>query len=103
MITLQDELRYDALPPHILNPAPSLEAQERSTLRLIRERRREHTDIMRQWRRQIAERNGPAADASLSYAKDIRDLVHTHARNVRLIRQRLAQTAARAAARQAAE
>lgn len=101
---IDPELRFNGpIPDAIRNPSPSLEAQERTTLRSIRECRRDHTDILRQWRQQILSHDFARADASLSYAKDIRDLAHAHIRNIRLIRLRMQHEADRAAARLAAE
>lgn len=45
----------------------------------------------------------PGAERSLTLAKATREVVHAHARNVRLIRSYIVREADRAAARQAAE
>ena len=97
------ERRYDGPIPDEYRPSPSLESQERAILQIIRERRAEHRDVMRLWRNQIARHEFAWAERSLSLAKATREAIHAHARTLRLIRQRMAQMADRAAARVAAE
>ncbi len=94
------ELRYDAIPPwlwqqHTTTP----EGQLRGILQMIRERRAEHTRMIAQWKRRIAEHDGPRADAAMSYAKDLRNRIHELARDARLVRMHISAMAAIAEAK----
>ncbi len=95
MIPTDLELRYDGPIPGYeggrLFPRTA-EGQLQGILQMIRERRAEHTDMITQWKRQIARGEGQRAESSMSYAKDLRDLVHTHVANARLLRMHIGRT-----------
>ena len=99
MISLPElECRYDGPIPRQYMPR-DLAAEERALLQVIRERAAEHREVLERRKDQLRRREWAWAERSEDYAKDLRDQVHNHVRNVRLLRMHINARAAIAKAK----
>ena len=93
------ERRYDGQIPRQYMPR-DLAAEERALLQVIRERAAEHHEVLERRKDQLRRREWAWAERSEDYAKDLRDQVHNHIRNVRLLRMHINARAAIAEAKE---